>query len=90
MRPIVVERVTDREREAVRERWAELERRRAVADRLVAGIVLLGVGTLLVLPSVPGEACVHGGGVAGAACTAVGGPVIVGRIRRSSVVFGAG
>jgi len=72
-----MERGTDREREAVRERWVELERQRARADRFVYGAALLGAGVLLLLLSVPGEACVHGGGVAGAACTAVEAPAVL-------------
>jgi hypothetical protein len=81
-----VERGTDRELEAVRERWAAMERERALADRLVYGAALLGAGALLLVLSVPAEACVHGGGVAGAVCTAIEGPAAV---ERALVVAGA-
>ena len=69
-----MERGTDREREALRERWAAMERDRELADRLVYGMALLGTGVLLLVLSVPAEACVHGDGVAGAVCTEVSGP----------------
>ena len=68
---------TDSEYEALRERWAAMERERAMTDRFVYGLALLGVGGLLLLLSVPAEACVHGGGVAGAVCTAVSSPAVV-------------
>jgi hypothetical protein len=72
-----MERGTDREFEVFHERWAELDRERALADRLVYGAALVGVGGLLLLLSLPGEACVHGGGVAGTACSAVERPPAV-------------
>jgi hypothetical protein len=68
---------TDEEAEALRERWAAMERERALTDRLVYGAALSGVGVLLLLLSVPTVACVHGGGVAGAACTTVETPAVV-------------
>jgi len=68
---------TDEERAAVRERWAAMERQRALTDRLVYGAALLGVGALLLVLQVPTRACVHGGSVAGAACTAVESPTPV-------------
>jgi hypothetical protein len=81
-----MERGTDRETEALRERWAELDRERALADRLVYGAALVGVGVLLLLLSLPGEACIHGGGVAGSACSAVEAPPAVEAVL---VVLGA-
>ena len=68
---------TDREREALRERWAAMERERALADRLVYGMALLGTGILLLLLSVPARICDRGDGVAGTICTAVEGQAVV-------------
>lgn len=63
-----MERGTDREREAVRERWAALERNRHRADRLVGSLALCCTGAVLVLlasgtriclaaPRLPGVPC---------------------------------
>ena len=81
-----MERGTDREREALRERWAAMERDRELADRLVYGMALLGTGVLLLVLSVPSEACIHGDGVAGAVCTGVSGPA---GVEAALVVLGA-
>ncbi len=69
-----MERGTDGEREALRERWTAMERERELADRLVYGVALVGIGVLFLVLSVPAVACVHGDGVAGTVCTAVSGP----------------
>jgi hypothetical protein len=56
-----MERGTDRERDAVRERWAELERRRRAATGLRGGAVLVLGGLALALWSLPSSACVEQG-----------------------------
>jgi hypothetical protein len=58
-----MERGTDWERDAVRERWAELERRRREARRLLGGAVLVLGGLALTLWSLPSTACVDQGPV---------------------------
>lgn len=58
-----MERGTEWERAAVRERWAELEERRGGADRrraarrLLAGAALLLWGLVFIVVSLPREAC---------------------------------
>ena len=71
-----MERGTDWELEALRERWDAMERDRELADRLVYGMALLGTGVLLLLLSVPARVCDHGDGVAGTICTAVEKPAV--------------
>ncbi|MFC7141103.1 hypothetical protein ACFQMA_14865 [Halosimplex aquaticum] len=56
-----MERGTDWERAAVRERWAEVARRERAARRLRTGAVLLLGGLVVTLTAVPGEACVEQG-----------------------------
>ena len=58
-----MERGTDREREAVREQWAEIERRRRAARRLGRGAMLLLSGLALTVWSLPSTACVEQGPV---------------------------
>ncbi|WP_435177564.1 hypothetical protein [Halorussus sp. AFM4] len=69
-----MERGTERERTAVRERWTAMERRRARASRLLAGLVLLGTGVILVLLAVARETCftTARGGIVD--CTPLAGP----------------
>lgn len=54
-----MERGTEWEREAVREQWAELERRRRNATRLLGGTTLLLIGLFAVLLALVPEACVE-------------------------------
>lgn len=56
-----MERGTEREREAVRERWTELERQRRAADRLAGGTALVLAGLVLTLFALPGSACLEQG-----------------------------
>jgi hypothetical protein len=56
-----MERGTERERDAVRERWAELERRRRAAKRLRSGAVLVLGGLVVALWSLPSTACLEQG-----------------------------
>lgn len=56
-----MERGLDWEREAVRERWSELERRERAARRLHTGAFLVLCGLALSLAGVPTEACVEQG-----------------------------
>lgn len=56
-----MERGTEREREAVRERWAELERQRRAADHLAGGAALVLAGLVLTLWSLPANACLEQG-----------------------------
>ncbi|PSQ47548.1 hypothetical protein BRD15_06985 [Halobacteriales archaeon SW_6_65_15] len=56
---------TDWEREAVRERWAAMERKRALLTRLLGGLILTGGGTILLLLGMAEDVCftTAGGGV---------------------------
>ena len=65
-----MERGADWEREALRREWAAIERRRALAGRLAAGVALVlgGLVVLLLGLALPAEACLHGDGIAGARC----------------------
>jgi hypothetical protein len=65
-----MERGTRGEYEAVRERWAALERRRARTTRLLVGFTLLGVGALTLAAAFVSEACGGGSGYAWS-CTTV-------------------
>lgn len=53
-----MERGTDWEREAVRTRWRELERRHRSATRRLGGLILAILGVLFVLLSLVTDACV--------------------------------
>lgn len=52
-----MERGTDREWTAVRERWAALERRRASVTRLLGGFSLVSGGVVLLLLAAAQEVC---------------------------------
>jgi hypothetical protein len=56
-----MERGTDWEHDAVRERWTEIEQRRRAARRLRSGAVLVLGGLALTLWSLPSTACVEQG-----------------------------
>jgi len=58
-----MERGTEREHEAVRKQWAEIERRRRAARRLGRGATLLLSGLVLTVWSLPSTACVEQGPV---------------------------
>lgn len=66
-----MERGTEWEYEAVRRRWADLERQHRLATRLGAGLTSVYLGALLLLLSMPAEACIGDGGVP-PRCFAVG------------------
>jgi len=57
-----MERGTDREREAVRQRWAAMERREQAATRLIEGTVLTLTGVVLLLLAAVPRACAGDGG----------------------------
>jgi len=80
-----MERGTERERAAVRERWVRLERRRAAATRLLRGLTIAGTGALLLLVAAATEVCFAtvGGGVVD--CTSAGSPAVA----AASVAVGA-
>lgn len=63
-----MERGTDREREAVRERWAALEQNRRRADGLVAGLALCFAGAVLVLLASGTRICLAAQGLPGVPC----------------------
>ncbi|WP_158055436.1 hypothetical protein [Halorussus halophilus] len=52
-----MERGTEWERSAVRERWAAMERKQALATRLLGGLCLVGAGVVLLLLGVAREVC---------------------------------
>lgn len=66
-----MERGTEWEHEAVRRRWATLERQRRLATRLVVGVTSLFLGVTILLVTIPSEACIGDGGVP-PRCFAVG------------------
>lgn len=65
-----MERGTERERTAVRTRWADLEHQRALANQFATGLFLVITGALLFLIgiAVPYDVCIRGDGIAGAMC----------------------
>ena len=86
-----MERGTERERTAVRERWTAMERRRARATRLLAGLVLVGTGATLLLLAVAREACftTARGGIID--CTPLTGPPFgLGLLLLGAVALGFG
>ena len=86
-----MERGTERERTAVRERWTAMERRRARASRLLAGLVLVGTGAILVLLAVARETCftTARGGIID--CTPLTGPPFgLGLLLAGTVALGLG
>lgn len=52
-----MERGTEREREAVRERWAALERQQASATRLLGGLTLVSGGVAVLLLAAVTDVC---------------------------------
>lgn len=60
-----MERGTDWEREAVRDRWTAMERRRARATRLLSGLTLAAGGGVFLLVAAATEVCYArmGGGI---------------------------
>lgn len=87
-----MERGTSRERDAGRERWAELERRRRETSRMVRGLFLLLSGLLLLGLAMAKAVCftTMGGGVI--ACTPVTQapvPAVVALLGLVSLVVGS-
>ena len=71
-----MERGTEGERRAVRERWAAMERKRASATRLLGGLTLVGVGLTLVVLAAANDVCfvTARGGITG--CEPMGRPAL--------------
>jgi hypothetical protein len=74
-----MERGTERERAAVRARWAALERRERRARRLLVGTALLATAPVLLLlvAAMPTEACVAAAGARTCRIVAPGAPGLV-------------
>lgn len=66
-----MERGTEREREAVRERWAAIERHRTATTRLLEGLVAVLGGMVLSLWALTPELCSFTVGGASTRCTPV-------------------
>lgn len=62
----------DWEREALRDQWDRLERRRRATDRLLGGLALVLAGLVLSMVALAGDVCAITIGGATAACSAVG------------------
>lgn len=67
-----MERGTDREREAVRNRWRSMEERRVATNRLLVGLLAASTGLVLTFLAAAREACGFTIGGAARDCSAVG------------------
>lgn len=85
-----MERGADWEHEAVRERWAALERQRALTTRFLAGLWLGLLAVLLLLLATASEACVGDGGVPPTCVSIVAAPIDVLLVPLGSLALAGG
>lgn len=87
-----MERGTERERAAVRARWAALERRERRARRLLLGTALLAAAPILLLlvAAVPTEACVAAAGTRPCRFVAPSAPGLVALVLVAAAATAAG